>query len=54
VAPVIAYVPEGSIDPPTGHMRGAGTISIPAGAFEQTLEGLPAACSGTDLPPSSC
>jgi creatinine amidohydrolase/Fe(II)-dependent formamide hydrolase-like protein len=39
VAPVIAYVPEGSIDPPTGHMRGAGTISIPAGAFEQTLEG---------------
>src|SRR6188472_1441049 len=29
VAPVIAYVPEGSIDPPTGHMRGAGTISIP-------------------------
>src|SRR5688572_31158957 len=35
VAPVIAYVPEGSIDPPTGHMRGAGTISIPAGAFEQ-------------------
>ena len=39
VAPVIAYVPEGSIDPPTGHMRGAGTISIPAGAFEQTLDG---------------
>ena len=39
VAPVIAYVPEGSIDPPTGHMRGAGTISIPTGAFEQTLEG---------------
>src|ERR1043166_7007351 len=29
VAPVIAYVPEGSIDPPTEHMRFAGTISIP-------------------------
>src|SRR5687768_9689108 len=38
VAPVIAYVPEGSIDPPTGHMRGAGTISIPVDAFEKTLE----------------
>ena len=39
VAPVIAYVPEGSIDPPTGHMRFAGTISIPEAAFEATLEG---------------
>ena len=38
VAPVVAYVPEGSIDPPTGHMRYAGTISIPAPAFEATLE----------------
>jgi len=38
VAPVIAYVPEGSIDPPAGHMRFAGTISIPEGAFEATLE----------------
>jgi creatinine amidohydrolase len=38
VAPVVAYVPEGAIDPPTGHMRYAGTISIPADAFERTLE----------------
>jgi creatinine amidohydrolase/Fe(II)-dependent formamide hydrolase-like protein len=38
VAPVIAYVPEGNIDPPTAHMRFAGTISIPDGVFEQTLE----------------
>lgn len=38
VAPVVSYVPEGSIDPPTGHMKGAGTISIPEQAFEQTLE----------------
>jgi creatinine amidohydrolase/Fe(II)-dependent formamide hydrolase-like protein len=39
VAPVLAYVPEGSIDPPAGHMRFAGTISIPEAAFESTLEG---------------
>ncbi len=39
VAPVIAYVPEGSIDPPAGHMRFPGTISIPENAFEATLEG---------------
>lgn len=38
VAPVIAYVPEGSITPPAGHMRYAGTISIPDAAFEQILE----------------
>ena len=38
VAPVIAYVPEGSIDPPAGHMRFPGTISIPADVFERTLE----------------
>jgi len=39
VAPVIAYVPEGAIDPPAGHMRFPGTISIPESAFEATLEG---------------
>lgn len=38
VAPVIAYVPEGSIDPPTGHMRFPGTISVPDAAFETVLE----------------
>lgn len=38
VAPVVAYVPEGSIDPPTGHMRFAGTISIPPAVFRATLE----------------
>ena len=38
VAPVIAYVPEGSIDPPSQHMRHAGTITIPVDAFEGTLE----------------
>jgi len=39
VAPVIAYVPEGSINPPAAHMRYTGTISIPEAAFESMLEG---------------
>jgi creatinine amidohydrolase len=39
VAPVIAYVPEGRIDPPTGHMKYPGTISVPDAAFKGVLEG---------------
>jgi creatinine amidohydrolase/Fe(II)-dependent formamide hydrolase-like protein len=39
VAPVIAYVPEGRVDPPTAHMRYPGTITISDSAFQQTLEG---------------
>jgi creatinine amidohydrolase len=38
VAPVIAYVPEGNLNPPSGHMRFPGTISVPEAAFEQILE----------------
>ncbi len=38
VAPVIAYVPEGSVDPPTAHMRFPGTITVPDDAFEKMLE----------------
>lgn len=38
VAPVIAYVPEGSIHPPAAHMRFAGTISISDASFEAMLE----------------
>jgi creatinine amidohydrolase len=38
VAPVLAYVPEGAIDPPTQHMRYPGTISIPEPVFEATLD----------------
>ncbi len=38
VAPVIAYVPEGSYAPPRGHMRFPGTITVPDAAFEQLLE----------------
>ena len=39
VAPVIAYVPEGSIAPPSQHMRWPGTLSIPVAAFEGLLTG---------------
>lgn len=39
VAPVVAYVPEGNIAPPTEHMRFAGTISVPEAAFKSILEG---------------
>lgn len=38
VAPVVAYVPEGAIAPPTSHMRFAGTITVPDDVFEKTLE----------------
>ena len=38
VAPVMTYVPEGTIDPPAGHMRYAGTISIPEDVFRSVLE----------------
>jgi creatinine amidohydrolase/Fe(II)-dependent formamide hydrolase-like protein len=38
VAPVIAYVPEGSINPPTSHMRFPGTITVPDATFESVLE----------------
>jgi len=37
VAPVLAYVPEGAISPPTEHMRFPGTISIPDDVFKATL-----------------
>ncbi len=40
VAPVVAYVPEGNIDPPTSHMRFAGTISVPPALFEANLEAI--------------
>lgn len=38
VAPVLAYVPEGAISPPAGHMRFPGTISIPDATFKSTVE----------------
>ena len=38
VAPVIAYVPEGAINPPTAHMKFPGTITIPEETFDKVLE----------------
>src|SRR5919108_388556 len=38
VAPVVSYVPEGDINPPSGHMRFAGTISIPQDVFVKVLD----------------
>lgn len=40
VAPVIAYVPEGTIDPPTAHMKFPGTITISDKIFQQMLESV--------------
>ena len=39
VAPVLPYVPEGRVAPPTEHMRWPGTISVPEPAFEAVLAG---------------
>jgi creatinine amidohydrolase/Fe(II)-dependent formamide hydrolase-like protein len=38
VAPVIAYVPEGAISPPSEHMKFPGTITVPDDVFRQLLE----------------
>ena len=38
VAPVIAYVPEGQIDPPTEHMKFPGTISLTDATFIAMLQ----------------
>ena len=38
VAPVIAYVPEGGVNPPTEHMRFPGTITVTDDVFEKVLE----------------
>jgi creatinine amidohydrolase len=38
VAPVVAYVPEGEVSPPTGHMRFTGTITTPQEVFAKVLE----------------
>lgn len=38
VAPAVTYVPEGEVDPPSGHMRYAGTITLPNEHFMKLLE----------------
>jgi creatinine amidohydrolase/Fe(II)-dependent formamide hydrolase-like protein len=37
VAPVVAYVPEGNWDPPSGHMRYPGTVTLPEDRFVELL-----------------
>lgn len=37
VAPVVPFVPEGGIDPPTGHMKYPGTISLTEDTYERLL-----------------
>lgn len=39
VAPVVAYVPEGRITPPTQHMRYSGTVSVSDDAFKALIDG---------------
>lgn len=36
-APIVEYVPEGRIEPPSGHMRSAGTISLREETFQALL-----------------
>lgn len=43
VAPVVPFVPEGNIDPPTGHMRFPGTISVSEDTYERLLTDI---CAG--------
>ena len=38
VAPVVAHVPEGSVSPPSGHMRYPGAITLPEEHFMALLE----------------
>ncbi len=38
VAPIVAYVPEGNIDPPKSHMRFPGTIHLPEEYFMKLVE----------------
>lgn len=46
-APVIAFVPEGSIDPPTGHMRYPGTISLTEETYEALLTDIASSFKAT-------
>ena len=38
VAPTVTYVPEGDVDPPSGHMRYAGTVTLPNEYFMKLVE----------------
>jgi creatinine amidohydrolase len=40
VAPIVPFVPEGDIDPPSGHMQYPGTISVTEATYERLLTDL--------------
>ncbi|HVX60718.1 MAG TPA: creatininase family protein [Pirellulales bacterium] len=40
VAPIVPFVPEGNIDPPSGHMRYPGTISVRESTYEALLKDI--------------
>ncbi len=40
VAPIVPFVPEGGIDPPTGSMRYAGTITVEAATYTALLRDI--------------
>jgi creatinine amidohydrolase/Fe(II)-dependent formamide hydrolase-like protein len=40
VAPIVPFVPEGNIDPPSGHMNYPGTISVTEDTYERLLTDL--------------
>ncbi len=42
VAPIVPFVPEGEIDPPSGHMRYPGTISVRQDTFKRLLTDIAA------------
>lgn len=44
VAPIVAFVPEGDIDPPTQHMKYPGTISLTEDTYERLLTDICASC----------
>jgi creatinine amidohydrolase/Fe(II)-dependent formamide hydrolase-like protein len=44
IAPIVPFVPEGDIDPPTVHMKYPGTISLSEETFERLLTDICASC----------
>jgi creatinine amidohydrolase len=42
VAPIVAFVPEGNIDPPSGHMRFPGTITLTDDTYKRLLTDIAA------------
>jgi creatinine amidohydrolase len=42
VAPIVAFVPEGTLDPPSGHMRFPGTITLTEDTYRRLLTDIAA------------